>query len=151
MIIGASVVKLDLRMSLIDKIPFALLSIAYAVLIIIDIYLKINFGIEEVLHRLCYIVGILFFIRVSKTIYYHDHVKNLFISISKWTFIIYAGHEPALTALRKLCAYFLPRVPIVMLVEYLLLPIFMIVVCVTGGYILHRYLPKIYGLITGER
>lgn len=151
MIIGASIVKLNLRMSTIDKIPCYICGIIYLIFIVIDLCLKINFGLEGPLHRICYVIGIIFFIRLSKLIVCNKQVKEKFLSISKWTFMIYAGHEPLLTSLRKLCAYFLPRVPFIMLIEYIFLPLIMIFVCIVAGIILKRFMPKIYKILTGER
>ena len=144
--IGACVVKLDLRMEQLDKIPVSLSILSYVVISIIVLFTEI-----EILDSIYLIIGVLFWIRMSKEIYNHSLMHSFMKKLFPCTFIIYAFHEPAMTALKKLCLKLLPTTPGLLTIEYLVIPIVMIGCCALLGFSFKKIMPKLYGIATGER
>ena len=144
--IGACIVKLQIHMTLFDSISIWKLFLFYA--ICASIKMMVNWHIINVLFIY---IGIVFWLRVSKSIYNCEKAKNIFLRLSTWTFMIYVAHELTLSSLKKICFRLLPTEPIWLLTEYLLLPIVVIIGCSIAGAILKRATPKLYSVATGAR
>ena len=123
------------------------LSTLISSLICASIKMMVNNHIIDVLFIY---IGIIFWLRVSKSIY-NCKCKNIFLQLSTWTFMIYVAHEMTLSSLKKLCFRLLPTEPIWLLMEYLLLPVVVIIGCSIAGAILKRATPKLYSVVTGAR
>lgn len=144
--IGACIVKLQIHMTLFDNISTWKLLFVYA--ICVSIKMMVNIYILNVLF--IYIV-IIFWLRVSKSIYNFEKAKNIFLRLSTWTFMIYVAHEMTLSSLKKICFKLLPTEPICLLMEYILLPVVVIIGCSIAGAIFKRITPKLYSVATGAR
>ena len=144
--IGACIVNLQIHITDIDKAPVWLCSIIYFVAAIVTLLLK-----QDVLDNLFVFVGIIYWARLSKSIFDSEKSRKLFLALSKWTFIIYAAHELTLTSLQKVCMRLLPTQPILLLMEFLFLPIVVIAGCSIAGAIIKKITPKFYAVITGAR
>lgn len=143
--IGACIVKLQIHMTVFDSISMWKIFLFYA--ICASIKMMVNNHIIDVLFIY---IGIIFWLRVSKSIY-NCKCKNIFLQLSTWTFMIYVAHEMTLSSLKKLCFRLLPTEPIWLLMEYLLLPVVVIIGCSIAGAILKRATPKLYSVVTGAR
>ena len=144
--IGACIVKLQIHMTLFDNISTWKLFFVYA--ICASIKMMVN---SHIINVLFIYIGIIFWLRVSKSIYNCEKAKNIFLRLSTWTFMIYVAHEMTLSSLKKICFRLLPTEPIWLLMEYLLLPAVVIIGCSIAGAILKRATPKLYSVATGAR
>lgn len=143
---GAAIVKMEIHMTLLDKITMPKITAVYllgAGLIILS---------ENSVARNAFVItGILFFIRLSKEIYARERARKRILMLSQWTFMIYVLHELTLSSVRKVCLRILPGNPIMFLLEYLLIPVLVILFCIAGGGVLKRTMPGLYQIMTGER
>lgn len=145
-LIGAAVAKMQIRITLWDRIPMLKLSIVYIVSALVTLRLDIS-----ALRSIFAFLGIIFWIRVSKEIYHNESIRSKFLWMSQWTFMIYVLHELTLSSIRKVCLRLLPTVSWVLFIEYLMIPLFVIVGCVIAGLILKKIMPRLYIVSTGER
>lgn len=144
--VGACVVKLQIHITIFDSISMWKLSLFYIICLLIKMIVDIH--IADVLFIF---VGIVFWLRVTKIIYNCEKVREFFLQLSTWTFVIYAVHELTLSSLKKICFRLLPTEPIWLLIEYMLLPVVVIIGCIIVGVILKRVTPKLYSVVTGAR
>ncbi|RRJ94145.1 acyltransferase family protein [Flavobacterium macacae] len=72
-------------------------------------------------------------------------------SLFKFTFFIYAFHEPILTIIKKGMFYFFGKQEEMHIVVYFLSPIVTIFICLITGIILKKLIPKGFKIITGNR
>ena len=145
-LIGACVVKLDLRLEKLDKIPVRECVPVYLIFTGVTLC-----ATSPILDRINLFVGVLFWLRMSGFVYHSPKIYAGLTTLTPWVFVIYAFHEPAMSALKKLCFKILPVTSLYLFIEYLLIPIIMIVGCTIFGYILKKIVPKLYGIATGER
>lgn len=94
------------------------------------------------------LIGVLFWVRISREIYVRGSIRKRFLWMSQWTFMIYVLHELTLTSIRKVCLRLLPTNP---LLEYLLIPISVITGCIITGIILKKCMLRLYLFVAGER
>lgn len=73
------------------------------------------------------------------------------VSLSSWSFFVYAFHEPMLTMLKKLCIAMLPGTGVILLFEYVFLPVLDIALCLAFGALFKVAAPRLYALSTGGR
>lgn len=66
-------------------------------------------------------------------------------------FFVYVTHELTLSSLRKVLHKVLPTSALCLLLQYIFLPIIVIVGCIIIGAILKKLFPRLYGLVTGMR
>lgn len=77
--------------------------------------------------------------------------EKAIIFLSGFSFLIYVTHEYIMTVVVKLVYPALPAKTFCILVPYLLIPIVLISVLVTGGWILKKLLPKVYDFLFSGR
>lgn len=144
--LGACFVNLQIHMTILDGIAMWKISLFYVLCALVTLITK-NTVIDN-----CFIfVGIIYLVRLSKYIFDIKKVKNIFIKLSEWTFIVYVAHELTLSSLKKVCIRLLPTEPMWLLSEYLFLPIIVIAGCSFLGVILKKVSPKAYSISTGAR
>lgn len=145
-LVGTAITKIQIRMALLDKIPMLKMFVVYFVSAIITLVLNIS-----VLRSIFTLIGILFWIRLSKEIYSNEDIRKKFLWMSQWTFMIYVLHELTLSSIRKICLRLFPTTPGILLAEYLLIPILVIAGCMIAGMFFKKIIPKVYVMSTGER
>ena len=143
---GACIVKLQIHMTLFDNISMWKFSFFYIICLAIKLMSNIH-----VINVMFIFVGMIFWLRVSKAIYNCEKAKNIFLRLSKWTFVIYAAHELTLSSLKTVCLKILPTEPIWLLIEYISLPAAVIIGCSIAGAIFKKAAPKLYSIATGAR
>ena len=143
---GACIVKLNLHMTSLDHIAPWKFLVVYTLGAVITLLTD-----NPIIDELFTFLGILFWARMSKCILDCAKAKDVLIRLSEWTFVIYAGHEMTLASIKKLCLKLLPTTPAYLFVEFLFLPIFVIIGCSIVGKILKKNMPKFYSLLTGTR
>ena len=77
--------------------------------------------------------------------------KNIPAVISAITFFIYSAHGTVLELLQYIVHLFFPESTAVALAEYLLLPVFTLLILVGASLILKRFLPALWKLVNGGR
>lgn len=145
-VVGACVIKLQIHIDKIDNVSMWKFSILYTICTLITLLTSIS-----IVRNLYIFIGIAYWARVSKAIYNNVKLRNVFLALSKWTFMIYVFHEMTLSSVRKLCFRLFPTEPMWLFMEYVLIPVFIIAWCIVAGKIFKRLLPTIYRISMGER
>ena len=145
-LLGACIVRLELRLEKLDKISLMLSTMMYVIFTVLTLYTQLQF-----LDRAYLIIGVLYWLRMSQWICSNSKIYLGVTKLTPWIFVIYAFHEPTMSALKKLCYKIFPMTPEYLLMEYILIPMAMILGCTIFGYIFRRLMPKLYGIATGER
>lgn len=144
--IGACIVNLQIHMTIFDNIALWKFTLVYIPCAFITLLIQ-----HHITNTLFSFIGIIYWVRVSKSIFDFVKARSVFAKLSEWTFIIYAAHELTLTSLKKVCIKLLPVQPIWLLAEYLILPIVVIAGCSIVGAVCKKVAPKLYSIITGAR
>lgn len=144
--IGACIVKFQFRITFLDYVSLWKLSIFYILSLIITLLINL-----EIINSIFIFVSIGYWIRFTKLIYDSKKYRNKFLYLAEWTFMIYVAHELTLTSIKKVCFKILPTSPLFLLIEYITLPIIIIIACSIFGMILKKLTPKIYDILTGSR
>ncbi len=71
--------------------------------------------------------------------------------VMTYSFWIYATHGKLLSAVQIICTKTIEQSNMVVLVEYLFLPVFIVVICVLFGKLTQKCYPRIYSILTGGR
>lgn len=77
--------------------------------------------------------------------------KKAILSLSGFTFFIYAAHEPMLTIIKKILFIVLHKNLIGHLLIFFIAPVFTIILCLIVSIQLKKYLNRLYQIITGGR
>lgn len=145
-IIGAAAVKMQIHLTFLDDIPMRRIMSIYIAFAIISLFFDMN-----VIRGSFIFIGIAFLFRLSKEIYVREKLKKKFMWLSQWTFLIYVLHELTLSSVKKMCLRILPQTPVFLLLEYLLIPVFVITGCIIAGVLFKRIAPRIYRFSTQSR
>lgn len=151
--LGYYIVKFNMRLSCVDKVRGLYIFAFYACTLLLELCLMCLFRgslVQSYVHKINMLVGIVFWFRCV-TLFRKGSVKNVVLLISKYSFCIYLFHELNLTILKKLCYKLLPQYQVIQLLEYIALPIFIIVCCILFSILLERCAPRLYGVLTGGR
>lgn len=97
------------------------------------------------------LVGVVFWLRLSKEIYNRKKLRQTFLRMSEWVFIIYVLHEMTLSCVRKICFRLLPANHLFWLLAYILIPIAVMAGCILAGMVFQRCIPTLYRVSTGGR
>ncbi len=150
-LLGACIVKLNFRISSIDKISLKGILATYCISLVLILVLYRNSIVWHSISTLFILLGIVFWTRLSKVIYDNIKVRTVFLKLAQWTFIIYVAHEMTLSCMKKVCFKLLPTTAPVLLIEYILIPFFVIGLCIILGIILKKLFPKVFAICTGGR
>lgn len=145
-ILGAVLVKEQIHITALDYIPLSGLFSGYLLGAVASLFLDI-----AVVKNIFILIGVLFWIRLSKAIYSNEKLRSIFLRLSKWIFIIYVFHELTLFSVRKICQRLFPATPLILCAEYLMIPILVITGCIIAGIVLKKIMPRLYIVLTGER
>lgn len=148
-VLGYYIVKYNIRMEKMDKCPLWLLTVAYGLFIMADMFFgETAFG--YVLRHLTIVFGIVWFVRITYNLE-NTSFKPYLIRFAKHSFFVYIFHEMGLTILTKLLARWFSQTWQMQLLEYVGLPVLIIAICVLTSSILKLIMPGIYEVITGYR
>lgn len=145
--LGYYVVKYQLNVNVIDRINSFLAMILFAGFTVMDYGFSYNY---PAIHNLSIIIGILFFIKLTGQLTFYKKCDRI-VWLSRYSFIIYVFHEMNLSMLKKLSLLVFPQTILVQLLEYLLIPVIIIIGCIIFGVILQKISPKFYSVVTGNR
>lgn len=148
--LGYYIVKYNIRLSVVDNIDKYIMVFLYLILIALDVATKSGGNVHVIIHQLCIIVGICFWFRCMTKIS-NAKVNKALLFISKYSFFIYIFHEMSLTVLKKAGMVLLPQTTLFQVLEYFLIPVVIFSCCIVAGFLLEKFLPIIYSLLTGKR
>ena len=94
---------------------------------------------------------ILVFSLSAKVIKYKEKIKKPVTFLAGFSFLIYLNHEFSLSALQAVVYPLIPRQAWTVLATYLLLPLLLAAILITGGYLLKKLLPKVYDFLFNGR
>lgn len=145
-IIGAAIVKMQIHITVFDHISMPKISAVYFGGIVISLIINLS-----IWRNIFILVGLVFWIRLSKEIYHNENIRIKLLRLSEYTFIIFVLHEFTLSSVRKVCIRMLPTSPGWLLAEYVLIPALVIAGCMAAGIVFKKLMPGLYKLSTGGR
>lgn len=145
-LIGAAAVKKKISIAVFDRYSMVKIGGLYLVLVLTALFLD-----NPLIRNVTMLAGIAFWLRLSREIYVREKLRQAFMKMSEWVFIIYVLHEMTLSSVRKICFRLLPADPLFWFLEYVLIPIAVIAGCILTGKIFKRLMPGLYRFSTGER
>ena len=152
--LGYYIVKYRKRMKQIDDLPLTGIMLFYSLSIFIEFYFyKTGNQLRTAAHSFSAVVGIITLIKITGIICKNenDRVPKTIKIIADYSFFIYASHDFVQTVFKKVTNKFLIQSDTVQMIEYILIPIIVCVVCIYAAVILKRFIPIIYNILTGSR
>ena len=148
--LGYYVVKYDLHLSDLDRIPWAAMAALYA-LAIAGGYLAQNYyHTISAVRGIPNLVGTLFFARCCTRIPDGKWLKRL-LWLAQYNIAIYMFQERMYTFFKKLIHALIADSVAQSLVQYWALPVVVGTLCVLIACFLRKYQPRLYAIITGTR
>ncbi|MBX9785585.1 MAG: acyltransferase [Chitinophagaceae bacterium] len=77
--------------------------------------------------------------------------RKWFLWISAFSFMIYALHVPLINYTHQLILPHIQSIPFYRLLDYVFLPLLIVLLCIAVGALLRKLLPNVYGVLTGGR
>lgn len=145
-LIGAAVVRIKCSLMVFDRYSMLKMTGLYCGSAVLSLLWD-----HPVIRNISVLLGIVFWLRLSKEIYVRENLRRIFLKLSEWVFIIYVLHEMTLSCVRKLCFRLLPAKPVFWFLEYLLIPIAVMTGCILTGAVFKKVMPGLYRITTGER
>lgn len=147
--VGCYFAKQKIELECFDKLGRIISAVIYALLIVLDVLLRESV-VHDIVHRVCILVGGIFFF-VFATKIKREKIRRLLLEISQYVFCVYLLHEMILTMLKKICVKVFPITPIFQLIQYIGIPILIFVGCLILSVCIKKYMPKVYIALTGGR
>ena len=148
-IIGAYIVKRNLHLEKLDKIPKILVIAILAVCI--NKLMPDRYAEKYIpLMNLCVSLSLLLTFILCETIRRTD-LNKLLLSLSTYSFSIYLFHEFTTLFFRKLAASILPGSVLSQFLQYMLIPFAVAAFCILLSIILKKIMPRFYQILTGGR
>ena len=155
--LGYYIVKYNIHVKEVKRIPSYILSIAYLILVIADTYTHIYVQktyfinlVGDIAHQAMILLGLLLLTQLAIRA---RNITNNFAykEILKYNFCIYLFHEMTLTIFRKAILKIAGATTIVQVGCYFFLPIVIIIGCIVFSYLLEIRCPQIFEIVTGSR
>ena len=147
--LGYYMVKYHIHLTDVDRLDPGMLAGLYGVSVALDCVMRAN-PWQHLARMVSIVLGIAFFFRFATT------VKNLvwkkrLQALAGYALPVYLLHEMSLTVLKKLLVRLLPSSPVFQTLEYFGIPALIISLCIVGSWVLRRFVPRLYGVLTGGR
>ena len=146
-VLGGVLVKKGICLEEGDRLPMALWVLVYAAMVLLVMTVGRS---SRSLARLTFLVGVFFWFRVTALVHSPRWMDALG-KLSAFSFGIYLFHEFFLTFARKVAVKLLPLTPVSQLLQYLLIPLAVIALCIAVCAGLKKWFPRLYSLLTGGR
>ncbi len=104
----------------------------------------------SVLNKVTLLVGVVAIWIIYDQLDGNANIKA-FNPLFSFSFFLYAFHEPVLTMVKKGLFFVLGNSQLVSFTVYILAPTLTIILSISVGFLLKKYIPKIYDLATGGR
>lgn len=144
-IAGLFIVKYNIKIEVLDKIPWVPLLLISVIFLYLDCKYKL-----VIIHQVSIIIYMISMLKVSKYIA-SSRFSNNILKLSKYIFFIYAFHLIILTTMIKVLMRFIPQYSVIQMMEFCITPFLTVGICIWGANILIKISPRLYGLITGGR
>ncbi len=133
-----------------------------------DVYSRINFKLATLLYLAVFMLYSIFGINFLSFQVILFGVEALFLCklsgmligtrcgdfllwFSGYSFFVYAFHEYMEAFLKRGIMSILPQTAVIQILEYILLPVFVVSICLVTGKIARTWMPKLYALVCGGR
>lgn len=147
--LGCLFVRQHFKLEMFDKIPAPIHWSVYLTLLITNVLTR-EHTLHMLISRINTLYGIIFWYSCA-TSFQTGKLKNFLLGFAAFNFSIYIFHENMLGRVRKVFVRVFPVTPVFQLLLYVLVPILIIIYCVTLSVLLKKYLPRFYALVTGNR
>ncbi len=125
--------------------------IIYIIFSIVDLFTKNNIYTNYI-ENSTIIMGTFATIALTKYLIYFDKLKRNLLNLSKYSFFIFALHEPLLSIIRKISFKLIhPSTDLMILLLYFLCPIITVFICIKLYKFLEKTVPKIFYISIGGR
>lgn len=147
--LGYYMVKYRVHMIDTDRLDSMLLAGFYGISVALDCILR-DSPWQHLARLVSIILGIVFFFRFMTTPKSPAGKKRLLV-LAGYALPVYLLHEMNLSVLKKLLTRLLPTNVFFQIVEYFGIPAVIIALCIAGSWLLKKWLPKLYTVLTGGR
>lgn len=144
--LGCYVVRYNLRLSDLDRIPKGKLAALYALLVAVSFLQRGQYQGRGLTNLL----GVLVLARFCSQVPNGKWGKRL-LWLSQYGIAIYFFHERFLTFFKKIALRMLPTALPTTLFVYYALPMLVAALCVLMAWLMRRLTPRVYALLTGSR
>ena len=121
--------------------------ILYLIVSFMDLYYQ-----NEILENISVFIGTIAVFTASKYILNYQNLKKNLIKLSRYSFFVFALHEPMLSIVRKVSfKFFTPQHDFYIFVLYIACPVLTIVVSIYVYELLEKILPNILNVLVGNR
>jgi surface polysaccharide O-acyltransferase-like enzyme len=104
------------------------------------------------IHHVAIFLGTLAIFSVTKYLITMSRIKIYLLSLAKYSFFVYAAHEPFLSIIRKLTFKMVdPQSDLTVFIIYLFCPVITIIICIQLYKILEKTVPKMLNIAIGGR
>lgn len=151
--LGYYIIKYRNRFKL--DIKYIYIYIMYILVLVFKMYVYINNIVIynvflQIIDCIYLLISILFWYCVTSRILIKIN-SNCITALSKYKFLIYIFHVIAMNFISKVVIKILPINPLILLLEYIFIPIITIVLIVVFGMFISRYFPRLYSTLIGSR
>jgi fucose 4-O-acetylase-like acetyltransferase len=146
--LGYYIVKYNINYKHLDTIKTLDMVIMYIITIITSLFFREKITIISAMNI---IVGIMFFVKLSRTFIKEDKIYTLLAWLEQYSFWVYATHGIVIAAMIKLSVKIMPMNGGWLLVHYFMVTLLCIFVLVGIGIIFRKIFPKIFLVLTGGR
>lgn len=147
--LGYYMVKYNVHMTDTDRLDPALLTGAYGISVALDCVM-LDSPWQHLARMFSILLGIAFFFRFTTAVK-NPAWKNRLLALAGYTLPVYLLHEMNLSVLKKLLRRLLPMNVFFQVLEYFGIPAVIICLCIAGSWMLRRFTPRLYALLTGGR
>lgn len=148
-VLGGYITKYRLHFRDITSEASRFILFCYPIFIIIDCFTRGTFY-HRIIHNLVLIVGLLFFMVLAKSLA-ASNVSETLERLSKYYIIVFFFHEFTLKFFTKITARILPSTPAFYVIQLIGNVFIISALCVIFGWLMKKFVPRIYALITGNR
>lgn len=147
--LGYYLVKYSVHLTDADRYDPVLLAGFYGISLILDCVLR-DSPCQYLARTLSVCLGIVFFFRFT-TMPKSPAWKNRLLALAGYALPVYLLHEMCLSILKKLLIRLLPTSVFFQVLEYFGIPAVIICLCIAGSWLLRRFTPRLYAVLTGGR
>lgn len=148
--LGAYLAKSDTSLFAFDRFG-SLFIVTYILVLLVDVLTK-GMMINEHVHRVGILFGILSVLYLSGFVVKVGWLKRFLLWSGTFSFFVFASHEPLLTAVKKIIyIMFEPNADLFVIFLYFIIPVFVIVFCIISYLILKAVAPRFLSVVSGGR
>lgn len=147
--LGYYFVKYDMHIKDVDRLDPVILAGLYAMTVALDCMSR-GMPQQQLIRPFTIVLGFAFFLRFT-TKGNSPGRKRRLLSLSGYAVPVYLFHEKTLTFLRKLMTRLLPTDAFFQVLGYFGIPVVVIGLCIAGSWLMKKWTPRLYSVLTGGR